>query len=220
MPHHRVIWVLTVLAIVAVGLYAAAQVSQPTAQPVRTPEAIGGVVLATPEGVALPPVTPEPTLTPAAVATATPEATPEATPVATTVPTSVPSVVPTPPPVVAEVTPAGSPPPATTVTAGDPVEAVVAFYEAAAGEDYDAAYALWNERMRAAYPREPNLDRRFDETADVTFSQLSVAEMSGESATVQANFIETYDSGGSREFIGYWRLVLVDGQWLLDEPHY
>ena len=215
MPHHRVIWALTVLAIIAVGLYAAAQVSQPTAQPVRTPEAIGGVVLATPEGVALPTVTPEPTLTPAAVATATPEA----TPVATTVPTPLPSAVPT-PPAVAEVTPASSPAPAITVTAGNPVDAVVAFYEAAAGEDYDAAYALWNERMRAAYPREPNLDRRFDETADVTFSQLSVAEMSGESATVQANFTETYESGGSRQFIGYWRLVLVDGRWLLDEPHY
>jgi hypothetical protein len=37
-----------------------------------------------------------------------------------------------------------------------------------------------------------------------------VAEVSGQSATVQANFTETYDSGASRQFIGYWRLVLVD----------
>jgi len=212
MPHHRVIWALTALALVAVALYAAAQVGDKAAQPVRTPEPVGGVVLATPGSVALPPVTPEPTPAPTAVATPTPEA----TPMATTAPTSVPSALPTPPPVVAEQTPA----PATTVTAGDPVEAVVAFYEAAAGEDYDAAYALWNERMRAAYPREPNLDRRFDDTVDVTFSQLSLAELSGDAATVQANFTETYESGGSRQFIGYWRLVLVDGRWLLDEPHY
>ena len=214
MPHNRVIWVLTALALVAVGLYAAAQVSEPTAQPVRTPEAIGGVVLATPGGVALPTVTPEQTLTPTAVPT------PEATPMIPAVPTPIPSPVPTPPPVVAGPTPTASPAPATTVTAGNPVEAVVAFYEAAAGKDYDAAYALWNERMRAVYPREPNLDRRFDETVDVTFSQLSLAEMSGDAATVQANFTETYESGASREFIGYWRLVLVDGRWLLDEPHY
>jgi hypothetical protein len=24
----------------------------------------------------------------------------------------------------------------------------------------------------------------------------------------------------SRSFVGYWRLALVDGRWLLDEPHY
>ena len=63
--------------------------------------------------------------------------------------------------------------------AGDPAAAVLSFYQAVAGGDFDAAYALWNERMRATYPREPNLDSRFDETAEISFSQLSVAEMSG-----------------------------------------
>ncbi|HYI65500.1 MAG TPA: hypothetical protein VEW95_01095 [Candidatus Limnocylindrales bacterium] len=216
MPHHRIIWVLTALALVAVGLYAATRVSEHAAQPVRTPEAVGGAVIATPDSVALPPVTPEPSPTPTAAATSTPEA----APTATAAPTAVASVVPTPPPVVAEQTPTSSPPPTTTIIAGDPAEAVLAFYQAAAGDDYDAAYALWNERMRAVYPREPNLDLRFDETVDVTFSQLSVAEVSGDAATVQANFTETYESGASRQFIGYWRLVLVDGRWLLDEPHY
>jgi hypothetical protein len=102
----------------------------------------------------------------------------------------------------------------------DPAEAVLTFYRAVVREQFDAAYALWDERMRAAYPREPNLDHRFDETAEITFSQLSVAEVSGASATVQANFTETYESGASRQFIGYWRLALVDGRWLLAEPHY
>lgn len=149
-----------------------------------------------------------------------PEATPVATAEPTPIPTTAPTTAPTPTPIVAVQTPPGSPAPTTTGAAGDPIQAVLAFYQAAAREDFDAAYALWNERMRAAYPREPNLDSRFDDTAEVTFSQLSVAEMSGESATVQANFTEIYESGASRQFIGYWRLVLVDGQWLLDEPHY
>jgi len=74
--------------------------------------------------------------------------------------------------------------------------------------------------MRAAYPRPENLDQRFDETASIEFQQLFVAEQAGDRATVQANFTETYDSGSSRQFIGYWRLVRVDGRWLLDEPNY
>lgn len=74
--------------------------------------------------------------------------------------------------------------------------------------------------MRAAYPRQENLDLRFDETASIDFQQLFVAEGAGDSAAVQANFAETYDSGSSRQFVGYWRLVRVDGRWLLDEPSY
>jgi len=50
--------------------------------------------------------------------------------------------------------------------------------------------------------------------------QLHVAEQGGDRTTVQANFTETYDSGSTRNFIGYWRLVRVEGRWLLDEPHY
>ena len=37
---------------------------------------------------------------------------------------------------------------------------------------------------------------------------------------MQANFTERYDSGSSGRFIGYWRLVRVNGLWLLDEPTY
>ena len=85
---------------------------------------------------------------------------------------------------------------------------------------FDEAYSLWSDRMKAAYPREPNLDGRFAETADIAFSALYVASQSANAATVQANFRETYESGSSRDFIGYWRLVNVDGRWLLDEPTY
>jgi hypothetical protein len=212
MPSHRVVWALTALALVAVALYAASRLSEPAAEPLRTPEAVGGVVLATPGDVPLPEATAVPTTPPAAAATPTPLATAAPTPAATVAPvaTSV-AAMPTTP---------VSPTPSTAVAATDPGEAVLTFYEAVAGEDFDTAYALWDEGMRAMYPREPNLDSRFDDTAAITFSQLSVAEMSGETATVQANFTETYESGASRQFIGYWRLVLVDGQWLLAEPHY
>ena len=218
MRTRRVFWALTALALVAVALYASTWTSDPAAVPVRTPEAVGGVVVATPGGVALPQVTPDPTAAPTPAATATPVATPA--PVATAAPTAPATLAPTPTPFVAVQTPAGSP---ATVSAGapaDPADAVLSFYQAVTAGDFDAAYALWDERMRAIYPREPNLDSRFDETAAINFSQLSVAEVSGDSSTVQANFTETAESGASRQFIGYWRLVLVDGRWLLDEPHY
>ena len=74
--------------------------------------------------------------------------------------------------------------------------------------------------MKATYPRRENLDERFDTTAAITFHQLQVVEQTTAAAVVQANFTETYDGGSSREFVGFWRLVLVDGRWLLDEPHY
>ena len=121
-----------------------------------------------------------------------------------------------------------APPPATVspqptavaLAVAGPDDTVAAFYAHAVDGDFDAAYAHWSERMRAAYPRPENLDERFDETASIAFQQLFVAEQAGDRATVQANFTETYDSGSSREFIGYWRLVRVDGRWLLDEPSY
>ncbi len=86
--------------------------------------------------------------------------------------------------------------------------------------DFDAAYALWSDRMKATYPRQGNLDDRFANTAEITFSQLFVASQSATTATVQANFTERYDSGSSRSFTGYWKLISVDGAWLLDEPTY
>jgi hypothetical protein len=97
---------------------------------------------------------------------------------------------------------------------------VAAFYGNVAAGNFDAAYALWSERMKATYPRQENLDDRFDDTASITFQQLRLVDLTDQTASVQANFTETYDSGGSRDFVGYWRLIQVDGRWLLDEPHY
>ena len=106
------------------------------------------------------------------------------------------------------------------LVAAQPSDTVAAFYRDVAAGEFDAAYALWSQRMRDAYPREPNLDERFAGTATITFDSLYVAEETPRSAVVQANFTETYDSGSSRQFIGYWTLVRAGGGWLLDEPHY
>ncbi len=216
MRNRTIAWGLAALAFVALGLHVATRQSDQTAAPVRTPEAVGGGVIATPSAAA-PQATPEPTASPVAASAPTPEATPAATVAPAAVPT--PSLSPT--AGVASGTLAGTPAPAAPVAAvADPAAAVSSFYGYVVGGNFDAAYALWNDRMRATYAREPNLDSRFDETAAITFNQLSVAEMSGDSATVQANFTETSEAGSSRQFIGYWRLRLVDGRWLLDEPHY
>ena len=159
-------------------------------------------------------VSPSPSATPLAVPV-TPE--PTAAPVASA-PTPPPAPPAPPAPVVQPVTP---PPTPVVVAAIDPPDAAVAaFYHDVVVGDFDAAYALWSARMQATYPREANLDERFDQTADIAFSTLRTVERGATTAVVPANFTETYDSGTSREFIGYWRLVLVDGRWLLDEPHY
>jgi serine/threonine-protein kinase len=166
----------------------------------------GGVVIPaiSPGGGAIAQVTPTPTPSPTLVPTASP------TVAATPVPTPA-------PPIVTATPPAPTPGP---VAVAGPEDAVAAFYANAEAGAFDAAYRLWSDRMKATYPRRPNLDERFAETADITFSALHVASQSGSRATVQANFTETYDSGSSRSFVGYWDLVRVDGRWLLDAPTY
>lgn len=179
---------------------------------------VGGtldVLVGTPGGVAiLPSESPRPTTTPAPTPTASPVPTPEST--SSPEPSSPPPATPR------RAAPDPTPEPAagTVAVAGGPDDAVAAFYGRVADGDFDAAYALWSDRMKATYPREGNLDDRFAETASITFTELRVASQSGDAATVQANFVERYDGGGSREFIGYWRLVRSGGGWLLDEPNY
>ena len=189
-----------------------------------------GVIVGTPGGAVIPDPTPS----------STPEPTPEQTvPTPSPVPQPQPQVAPvvteapivaTQAPIIATQAPAppatqspAPPPPdptAVVVAVADPADVVAAFYAAVVDAQFDAAYSHWSERMRATYPRSENLDERFDSTAQITFHQLEIVESSGATATVQANFTETYDSGANRTFVGFWRLVQVDGRWLLDEPHY
>ncbi|MCV0402755.1 MAG: protein kinase [Chloroflexi bacterium] len=111
-------------------------------------------------------------------------------------------------------------PTAASVAFAGPDDAVAAFYDHVVDGRFDDAYALWSPRMKATYERQGNLDDRFANTAAISFSSLYVADQSATRATVQANFTETYDSGSSRDFVGYWRLIRSDGRWLLDEPTY
>lgn len=167
----------------------------------------GGGLLPT----ATPAATPSPTLTPQPSPT---QATPEPAPPTATPAPPPPEATPEPAP---PTTPAPTPAPIAVASAQD---AVVAFYSAVEDGRFDQAYALWSARMKEEYPRQANLDDRWANTADVTFTELYVAEQTATTAVVQANFVETYDSGGSRQFVGYWRLVRVDGRWLLDDPTY
>ena len=152
-----------------------------------------------------------PSSTPVATATPSPSPSPEPTPTEPEV-TSTPAATAAP-----TDAPAPTEPPVAVAGADD---AVAAFYGHVAAGRFDEAYALWSARMRQAYPRQENLDGRFADTADISFDTLFVADQSADAATVQANFTETSDSGSTRRFVGYWRLVRVDGRWLLDEPTY
>ena len=166
-----------------------------------------------PGGAAFTVVTP----TPSPVATARPTPVPTPSPLPTRSPTPVPRsapAIPTAPPSAPAPTTAAAP------AAKSPADSVASFYADVTAGRFDAAYALWSQRMKAAYPRQANLDDRFAQTADISFSALYVARQTASSATVQANFTETYDGGSSRHFVGYWDLVLVGGRWLLDAPTY
>lgn len=209
---HRPLWLAAaVLLLITAGGYAAAQLIAGWPEELEIGNPLE-VIVGTPGGEAVddPTPTPEATSTPAAAATAEPTAEASIEAETPTPSTPRPTAVPEP----------TTPTPAPIAVAGAPVDAVAAFYRFVARGDFDDAYALWSERMKATYSRQGNLDDRFADTAEITFSQLFVASQSATAATVQANFTERYDSGSSREFVGYWRLVRVDGAWLLDEPTY
>jgi len=110
--------------------------------------------------------------------------------------------------------------PVAAAPASAPDASVAAFYRYAEAQDFDAAYALWSQRMRSQFPRQANLDNRFDQTAEISIGEIYVAELATDAAKVQVNFVETYTTGSSREFIGWWELILVDGRWTLDQPHF
>lgn len=193
------------LALVGVGAVWLMVVNGPGDGGIELP----GVIAGSPGGVAFPNPTP------------TPE------------PTTPPSPAPSPRPTAAITPPVVTPPPSTPPSTpgaiaatqdaprvGEPDDAVIAFYRYVTDGRFDEAYALWSDRMKAEFPRRENLDERFANTAAIRFTQLSVASRGPDTATVQANFVETYDSGSSREFIGYWELIRVGDRWLLDWPTY
>ena len=217
-------WPIAAVALVlAVGTIASISLlARPTTELAATPRP--SVIAGVPDGQVIPEATPSPRPFPTAAPEPSPSVAPPPSatdaPAATPVPLAV-APTPSPPPAVAGSAPPPVADPAVVVTAvAGPDDTVAAFYGHVVAGRFDEAYELWSPNMKATYPRQENLDQRFDETAAIEFHQLSIAEQGPTTATVQANFLETADSGSSREFIGYWRLVLVDGSWLLDEPHY
>ena len=94
------------------------------------------------------------------------------------------------------------------------------FYSFVTNGRFDAAYALWSDRMKATYPREENLDRRFDDTAAIRIHGLELVSQDGGRAVVAIDFTETYDGGATRRFQGSWELVRAGDRWLLDAPHF
>jgi hypothetical protein len=176
------------------------------------------VIVGTPGPVVLIPETPTPEPSPRPTPPPTPPPTPGApTPAPTSAPTP---VAPAPPPTATPEPVPPTPAPVVVAAVAGADEAVAAFYGHAERQEFDAAYALWSERMRAQFPRRENLDERFDNTADIAIVSLFVAEQSGGWAAVQVDFVETYDGGSSRRFIGWWEVILVDGRWVLDQPHF
>lgn len=177
---------------------------------------VGGAIFRpTPTPLTTAPSTPPPTAPPTPAPTPAPTRVAVATPASTLLQTPVPPM-----PLPATPVPATPKPTVAVAAASDPADVVARFYGHTVDEEFDAAYALWSDRMKLTFPREENLDGRFDDTAAITFIQLQTVARDSERALVQANFVERYESGGTREFIGYWEVVLVGRRWLLDQPHY
>jgi serine/threonine-protein kinase len=162
----------------------------PTVEPTRTPKP------ATPS--------PEPAATPRE--RRTPEPTPvPATPQPTLAPTAEPAT-----PIPAQVASADLSAP----------EAVTRFYALVTDARFDDAYALWSDRMRSTYPRQENLDERFDATAAIDVHRIEVVSQDADHAVVAIDFTETYEGGSWRRFQGSWELVRAGDRWILDAPHF
>ncbi len=214
-------WSIAVaVAVLTVGSVGTLVLGSPATEADETPEPT--LVVGEPMGEVIPQATPAPTTAAAPAVTEAPTAQPSPAPSPTPAPVAASNPTPQPPPAATPPPTQAPPPPPTAAVAvtSPPQDTVAAFYGHVANGNFDAAYALWSDRMKATYPRAENLDGRFANTASIVFSELYVASQSATAATVQANFTETYDSGSSRHFIGYWELIVVNGQWILDAPHY
>ena len=144
-------------------------------------------------------------------------------PVETPAPTSqntLPPIVTTPPPPVEPTpVPEPEPPPA---PAMDPAETVVHWYGLVADQQFDAAYALWSDQMKANYPRQTQLDGRWDDTDEVVVHSWYVNYVDEEAglANVYIEFTEIKNSGAQSYLAGSWDLVMGPEGWLLNQPRF
>ena len=148
--------------------------------------------------------------------TASPSPTPEPEPTVEGTPEPVVPVEPAPEP---EPEP---PPPAPEPAVRGPAETVVYWYELVERHDFDAAYALWSDQMKANHPRQGNLDGRWANTTDIVMHSAYAAHLDEAAgyAQVQVDFTEYRNDGSVTRFIGWWELVLGPNGWLLHAPHF
>jgi serine/threonine-protein kinase len=155
-----------------------------------------------------------PTPVPTPVTTSTPR--PTTSPAPTLEPTARPTARPTAKPTVRPTQrPSGGGP------ARDPAETVDRFYRLVETHDYEKAAALWSSRMRAAYPPDGYIAGRFDDTTRIDVHRLQIQRLSvaNREAVVWMDIAEYRTSGPARHWVGTWDLILVDGRWLMDDPH-
>ena len=77
--------------------------------------------------------------------------------------------------------------------------------------------------MRDRYPPDQNIDGRFAPTTaiDLLRNEIIAIDQAAGTATVAVDIVEYRESGPSpRRFVGDWDLLLVDGQWLMNDPDF
>jgi len=110
-----------------------------------------------------------------------------------------------------------------TTNASAPAAAVAAFYGAVEAHDWDTAIALWSPSMQERYPPQQWLIDRFERTTRIDITRLQTVSIDADDgrARVAVTIVEYRTVEPSpRTFSGSWDLVLIDGRWLLDQPHF
>jgi eukaryotic-like serine/threonine-protein kinase len=213
---------LVPLALVAMALMGSALGSGPggvATDPTSTPE-LAVVPPPTNSPTATPTLSPTPTATPSPTPTLSPTPTPTPEPTATPrateePPTPRPTREPTPTP-----RPAAT---ATTVKLAAPSRAVERFYGAVEDHDWDLAIALWSPSMRERYPPDEWLIGRFRRTTRIDITRLVTRSVNPDAGTANvAVSLTEYRTvePSPRTFTGSWDLVLINGHWKLDQPHF
>ena len=108
-------------------------------------------------------------------------------------------------------------------TAAAAMFAVEQFYQAAAAHDWATAVELWSPSMQRQYPPQQWLIDRFKRTTRIDVTQLAAPAIDREAGTarVEVRLTEYRTVEPSpRTFSGFWELVLIDGRWKLDQPHF
>ena len=115
--------------------------------------------------------------------------------------------------------PAGEQDAAPAADASTPDGAVRAFYEAAARDDFAAAYALAGPRMRAAFGNsERGLENTLGSLESIRFERLEVAERDGSGATVRVATVARHTNRTDR-CSGTLRAVGDDDSGYRVDPH-